>query len=63
MLHHIETLATHFNDHDVSVMFLKGSAGLLHNYYPTESRFLADIDILVRKGEMQNAIKTLKSTG
>lgn len=63
MLEQIYRLSALFDTHDVPVLFLKGAAGLVQNLYPAESRFLADIDILVQNGYMERGEELLRANG
>ena len=63
MIEQIYRLSALFDTHDVPILFLKGATGLVQNLYPTESRFLADIDILVKVGYMQQGEMLLIANG
>jgi hypothetical protein len=63
MLAHISSLAKVFADNKIPVLFLKGAAGLLKEMYPPEARSLADIDIVVQNGYMEQAVCLLYDSG
>ncbi len=63
VLRHVYHLSSIFNEKNIPVIFLKGAAGLLQNLYPLESRYLADIDIVVKDKNMGKAIHLLEKNG
>ncbi|OPJ62712.1 nucleotidyltransferase domain-containing protein [Clostridium oryzae] len=58
----VEKVFKEFNDNKISVIGLKGAA--LRNLYPRpEFRTMSDLDLLVRKGDIENSEKILLKLG
>lgn len=49
----IVELAKMFNDAEIPVIFLKGSAGVVRGLYQLECRYISDIDVMVKEEDIE----------
>ncbi len=59
----IQSIAKSFGDAYIPCMFIKGGACLVRNLYPAGWRFMSDIDILVKREDIERASRILYESG